>query len=208
MTNTGALIVATPLEGDPIFSYASEEPHVTMLWFGEVQALPPDLVTEVGMAVTDVAGQFMPFQAAVAGQAILGPDKASVLLLESEELVEMRALLALNDAVEAAWTMADKQFPWWVCHLTTGYSGELPVDPPEAVSIGSLDLWLGDVREAHPLTDENATMASVMVPPVLCLDDLAPAVRYADRHPAARWYAQRRAVALGAQDLIPAGWSA
>jgi hypothetical protein len=45
------------------------------------------------------------------------------------------------------------------------------------------------------------------VPPVTCLDDLGPALRYADQNPGARWYAQRRAVALGAADLIPAGWT-
>lgn len=208
MSNTGALIVATPLDGDPIHSYITEtDPHITMLWFGDAAAVPADVASEIRLALADVVNEFQPFQATVAGRALLGPDSASVLLLESAELVEIRSILALNDAVQQAWELAERQFPWWVCHLTTAYDGTLPVDPPESVSIGNLALWMGEERENFPLADIESTLASVMVPPVTCLDDLAPAVRYADQNPSARWYAERRAIALDATDMIPTTWA-
>jgi hypothetical protein len=174
--------------------------------------LPPDVLEGIRVATEETVSLFDPFTAAVSGQAILGPDKASVLLLESPELVEIRQALCGYEAVKAGYLLADKQFPWWVIHLTCGYTGELPVDPPGEIAIDGLGIWVAEEKQRVPLGGEAAEddpfLASVLVPPVLCLDDLAPAVQYADTHPAARWYMQRRAVALGAAELIPAQWAA
>ena len=210
--HTAALIVATPAADDPIQKYIEDpEPHITTLWFGDSAALQAeaDVLTGVQQALEEVTGRYTGFEAKVSGVALLGPDKASVLLIESAELVEIRAELCSYPAVEAAWLMADHQFPWWVCHLTVGYSGKMPENPPEMIRFDSLALWLGEERTPYPLISLGApAVTAALIPPVECPEDLPTCLQYADTHPDARWYAAKRASACGRSDRVPASWMA
>jgi hypothetical protein len=44
---------------------------------------------------------------------------------------------------------------------------------------------------------------SVAIPRIDTADDLTLGIRYADRHPYARWYVIKRAAVLGAVDRLP-----
>jgi hypothetical protein len=209
--NTSALIVATPADGQPALA-GIDSPHITTIWFGDAAALQAevDVLAGVQQALEEVTGRYTGFDAKVSGVALLGPDKASVLLIESAELVEIRAELCSYPAVEAAWLMADHQFPWWVCHLTSGYSGKIPENPPETIRFDSLALWLGEEKTPYPLLDlsqPEPTLASI-IPSVECPEDLPICLQYADSHPGARWYAAKRATAFGMTDRVPASWMA
>lgn len=214
--NTGALIVATPASDDPINQYCQEpSPHVTTLWFGDAAYLQNDSegdspVPGIQQALAEVTGRYTSFEAKVSGVAMLGPDKASVLLIESAELVEIRAELCASADIERAWLMAEHQFPWWIPHLTVGYSGKIPKEPPETVVFTALALWLGEQKQSYPLlsfTNPTDIVASI-IPPVDCPDDLPICLQYADSHPGARWYASKRAAAFGMTDRVPASWMA
>jgi hypothetical protein len=217
--NTGALIVATPAADDPIQQYCQDpDPHVTTLWFGDAVALQDEYeegpginpVPGIQQALADVTGRYTSFEAKVAGVAMLGPDQASVLLIESAELVEIRAELCASPDVQRAWLMAEHQFPWWVCHLTVGYSGKIPENPPETITFTALALWLGEQKQSYPLLSfSNPTdIVASVIPPVDCPDDLPTCLQYADTHPGARWYATKRATAFGMTDRVPASWMA
>lgn len=213
---TGALLVATPAATDPINAVSSEEQaHVSLLWFGEVASLAPDLVDAIRRHAFDVAGNTQVFTASVAGRAVLGPDKAGVLLLESTELVQLRTDLFGDTAVQDAYLGA-QQFPWWIPHLTVSYDGfpDLP-EVPEEITFDAIGLWLAGQHQSFALQsigtlepdEEDALLsAGLTIPPVLSAADLPVCVKHAQTHPDARWYATKRAFALGMTHLLPAQW--
>ncbi len=210
--NTGGLIVACPAVGDPT-TEGIEEPHITMLWFGEAANLPNDLVDDVRESVDEVSAGFSPFQAQISGVAMIGEDKARVYLVESEELADLRRALSMQAAVREAWAMAEKQFPFYVPHMTISYEGALPDEWPESMQIDALGLWLSGVHERYTLSgdadDDLAEMSASgfeVIPPVRDLADLTTGIQVAERYPSGRWYVAKRATALGAQDRIPVGW--
>lgn len=211
MADTSGLIVATPAADDPVNELSQEDlAHVTMLYFGDASALPDDLVTQIRSDITDVVGQGDPFEARVSGVALLGPDKASVLLLESEELTGIRQVLCESNAVREAYMMADRQFPVWVPHLTITYGGPIVESPPLTVMIDALALWLGEDRVSYPLQEtepaaDDVLAAGTSIPPVYCPDDLPLAMAFADANPHARWYVEKRAVAFGL--TVPDQWA-
>lgn len=214
--NTGGLIVAVPHTEDDGIAHIIE-PHITMIWFGEADKLPPALVSEVREAVGTVSVNYDPFLVQISGVALIGPDKARVFLVESEQLADMRADLFRYEPVQQAFMMAERQFPFYVPHLTIGYDGELPTEWPEAIQIDALGLWLSGKHEKHhlvgdsvPVEDGELTAAAVggsdMVPPVTCLQDLDLAIQHAHDTPTARWYVAKRAAALGATERVPQAW--
>lgn len=214
--NTGGLIVATPhIEDDGILHIT--EPHITMIWFGEAANLPPALVSEVREAVGTVSVDYGPFDVKISGVALIGPDKARVFLVESEQLAAVRHDLFAYEAIQQAYLMAERQFPFYVPHLTIGYDGELPTEWPDSIAIDALGLWLAGKHEKHqlagddvPVEDGELTAAAIggqdMPPPVASLHDLDLAIAHAHTAPSARWYVAKRATALGASDKIPAQW--
>lgn len=204
--NTGALIVARPALDDP-YTSKLEDPHVTLLWFGDSSVLPVALLTAIGDHCAMVAQEFEPMDVKVSGVGIIGPDKASVLLLESMELVALRQHLSDHAAVQQAWDMAE-QFPWWIPHATVDYSGNLPADPPESIRIDSLGFWVADQQSTFLLGDVmEPVSASCLIPTIDCLADLPVGVHYANENPAARWYVAKRAQALGVEQRIPESWT-
>lgn len=214
--NTSALIVATPAANDPIQQYCQDgDPHITTLWFGDAAALQDDSEGDsplpgIQQALAEVTGRYTSFEAKVAGVGMIGPDQASVLLIESAELVEIRAELCASPDVQRGWLMAEHQFPWWLPHTTVGYSGKIPENPPETIVFTALALWLGEQRQSYPLLSftNPADMVASIIPPVDCPDDLPTCLQYADTHPSARWYAAKRATAFGMTDRVPASWMA
>lgn len=211
---TGALIVATPSADDPINDYVQDaDPHITMLWFGSAATLQSEnseslIVPGIEEHLAAVTGRYTGFDVKVAGVGMIGPDKASVLLVESAELVEIRAELCASTDIERAWLLAEKQFPWWLPHLTVGYSGKIPEDPPESFRVDALAFWMAGERTAYPLLNLTRPTVASIIPPVECPEDLSVCLQYADTHPDARWYAAKRATAFGMSDHVPASWMA
>lgn len=213
--HTGALLVATPALSDPVNEVSDEEhAHATLLWFGEAAAIPPERIDLIRRHAFDVAGQVEAFSAKASGRAILGDEDAGVLILESEELAQLRTALFASDAVQDAYLGA-KQFPHWVPHLTMSYGKGLPTWKPDEIRFDSVGLWLGGQHESFALQpaaemgeDEQEALlsAGLTIPPVLSIADLPLCVQHAQSHPDARWYATKRAVALDRTDLLPAQW--
>jgi hypothetical protein len=219
---TGALLVATPSAGDPVNAISDEDAaHVTLLWFGDAAELDEETAAGIREHVQAIMLTRAEFDAKVSGQAVLGADKAGVLLIESIELVELRDDLFDSPYVQRAWEAAD-QFPCWIPHITLSYQGGLPSgDLPTTVHFDGVGFWRGGQHEPYALrrssivlddpnfrTDyETEALAGSIIPPVETADDLPLCVQFALQHPGARWYAERRASALGLAELIPAGWA-
>lgn len=215
---TGGLIVALPAEDDPTASKI-DEAHVTMLWFGEAAGIAPETLDGIRTALDDVSSVAPSFDARVSGVAMIGPDKARVMLLESEELRNVRNTLYAWPPVRKAWSAAE-QFPFYIPHMTLSYEGDLPAEWPETVRIAGLGLWLAGDKESWDLQepaeaesgdaddDEDALAAAGgVVAPVHSLEDLDVGIMVANLRPEGRWYVSRRARALGAADRIPGQWA-
>lgn len=217
---TGALFVAVPALADPVNELSQEEQaHVSLLWFGDVGELDPFLVDAIREHAQQVAQVAPRFTARVAGTAELGTDKAQVLLIESVELVELRQALFAAPEVVAAY-MDTVQFPWWIPHLTISYGARMAGPVPEEIDFDGVGLWLGGQHERYTLNGsverpqdelpdapDDLLSSGAVIPPVLDVADLPMCVQFADQNPDARWYAQRRAKALGRGDLVPASWA-
>ncbi len=210
MPNTGALFVAVPASDDPINALSEEDQaHVTLTWFGEAKNLPVELELELLETLDQVAASVGPFTASIVGTATIGPDKAGVLLIESAELVAVREQMLTNPAVRQAQELAERQFPWWIPHLTVAYGKPLPDDYPESVQIDRLGFWSAGTKAYSALeaSDEDSVTAGLCVPPIWDVDDLPLGIRVASGNPAVRWYVARRARALGQIEQIPSHWS-
>jgi hypothetical protein len=210
VANTGALFVAIPSAGDPINDLSQEDvAHCTLSYFGDAANLPQTLKDEFGEAAEIACSEVGSFTAKVSGVAILGSDKASVLLLESVELVELRKWVNSHPAVDQATRMSE-QYPNWVPHLTIGYDIGIMDDPPEQVSFDRLGLWLGETKENYDLHGKPpapVTASAYSLPEISCREDLLLGIRYGNQVPDARWYISKRATALGASEYLPANWS-
>jgi 2'-5' RNA ligase len=211
VANTGALFVAIPSAEDPINEISQEDiAHCTLTYFGDAADLAQVLQDDLRDAGDLAASEVEPFTVKVSGVALLGEDKASVLLLESQELVELRKWLNSHPAVDMAVRQAE-QFPWWVPHLTIGYNTGILEDPPETITFDRLGLWLGESKESYDLHGQPhlAVAASALcIPTISCREDLPLGVRYGNQVPAAQWYVTKRAHALGAAEYLPISWSA
>lgn len=213
----GACLVAVPADDDPIRLTAEDNPHVTMLWFGQASDLQPDLLDDLRWEVDAAVAKFGPIVARVSGAAILGADRAIVLLIESEDLVFLRAELSEGMAARHAM-MGAAQFPTWIPHLTLNYGGEVPTTWPEAISFDGVGMWVADQHTRYPLVrqsgieyegseiavQESPFLAAGMIPPIHCPADIPVALNWAATHPDSRWYVEKRCVALGAKHRIPA----
>jgi 2'-5' RNA ligase len=151
---TSACIVALPAEADPVAAASSEADgaHCTLLFFGDIAALDQKALA-AGLENFITHGQVTPITDAVNGSAVLGPNKADVVLIDGANLgairsglLEQNTLLAAYDAVE--------QFPNWIPHVTLGYpeTPRLADYAGEAITFDRLALWFGEDRTAiYPL---------------------------------------------------------
>jgi hypothetical protein len=116
----GAVIVLLPADPASIAAPdgdAQEELHVTMLYLSDDE-LPPDQYEQVSEAIASCAA-CPPIDANTSGAGMLGEDAAIVLILESQEIVDLRA--QLKDACAALMDDA-VQFPSFIPHMTVGYA--------------------------------------------------------------------------------------
>ncbi len=220
----GVVVVALPAAGDPVHALADAEPHVTLLYLGEAAPLPEDALEAALANAEMLAAGLGPFPVAVNGAAVLGEDRARVLLVESEELTRVRELLLTVPAVATAVAAAE-QFPNWIPHMTLTYAEDADLDEEAAelahVRIGALAVWAAAERWVFPLTGPSraearpewddpahavtASAVSFSCPAVTDARSLAVAVRWADRHPAARVFVVKHAARLGLVASLP-GW--
>lgn len=214
---SGAVIVALPKSTAPVHQLAETNPHVTMLWFGQADQLDAGQVTGLRQLLQLATSALGPFDVQVAGRAVLGEDGAAVWLVQSQALTN---LLLTEHAVSRA-VGCNEQFPTWVPHLTTDYSGRAPDTHAghdlATITLGALGLWVGEWFTApfqgprratvRPLWDDEdpdvLSAAGASYPAGRELRELRLLIRIADRTPAARWLAIKRAAVLGAVDLLP-----
>lgn len=151
---TGALIVALPNDGDPLTNLRpgqDADPHITMCWFGDSEALHADRREEIRESVRAAASVIDPFDVSVNGRATIGDDQAKVIMVESHDLTALRELLASALPVSASMN-ATEQHPNFIPHITWSYDDEPGDDElPKIVKIGKLGLWFAGEHEVYPL---------------------------------------------------------
>lgn len=143
---TGAVIVLVPSAGESVQEMAADA-HVTLAWLGEAADLDAGARDDLAAVVQIVASEFTAFDAQVSGQAILGPDRATVLMVEAPEIAALRGRLVSAPPVQTAMENAE-QFPHFVPHLTVD---KLPEKVPGAIRFDAMALWIAEERVVFPL---------------------------------------------------------
>jgi len=148
---TTAIIAAVPSDNDPIHGAVDANPHVTMHFLGEAAELDDATIEQIKADIALVAQHLHPFAAELSGTAELGPDKAKVVLVQSDPLTKIREILGATPAVSTA-TAAVEQYPNWIPHLTLSYDEDAPdSDSFESFEVGALGLWLAGEQINFPL---------------------------------------------------------
>lgn len=142
------VIVALPSAEDPVSAVSSEQDgaHATLLFLGDAANLDEQaLLNAIGEFVTK--GQVTPVTDKVNGAAILGPNKADVVLLDAANLKAIRDGLLGQDTLAEAHE-AVEQFPTWIPHVTLGYpeTPRLGEYSGDAITFDRLALWHGNSR--------------------------------------------------------------
>lgn len=151
--HTSSVIVALPAAADPVNDLGPEQSHVTLVWLGDAADFDPQPIKDLMSAyAASFSGE--PLADTVSGTAVLGADKANVLLLDAQHLSQIRKGLLDLDAVEDRHD-AIEQFPVWIPHLTISYPEQIDAAPtdqpfspdtpplPEAVTFDRIALWHG-----------------------------------------------------------------
>lgn len=165
---TSVVVVALPAENDPIVAASSEDiAHITLVWLGDAEQLPQSGVT-VEMLKENLASWAAsvdgPLTEAVSGTAVLGKDKASVILVDATALAQVRGgmiheepemITEQNPPFGAIATvhMATEQFPTWIPHVTLGYEAtpQLAEYAGTEIVFDRFALWVGDDRTEYPM---------------------------------------------------------
>lgn len=151
--HTSSVIVALPAATDPVNELGPEQSHVTLIWLGDAADFDPQPIKDsMGAYAASFSGE--PLTDTVSGTAVLGADKANVLLLDAKHLSQIRKGLLDMDAVEDRHD-AIEQFPAWIPHLTISYPEQIDAEPsdqpfspdtpplPETVTFDRVALWHG-----------------------------------------------------------------
>lgn len=167
--NTSSVIVALPVESDPVQALGPEQSHVTLVWLGEAASFDPQpLKDELAAYAQTFSGE--PLPDSVSGTALLGKDMADVLLLDARHLANIRDGLLMSGVVKDLHDAAE-QFPTWIPHLTLGYASDPDYVPttsrPESITFDRIALWHGDEQTEYPLggtvaVEDSTEQASVM----------------------------------------------
>ena len=205
--NLGTVLVLVPDPADPA-AQGVEDPHVTLVYLGD--GVDDVSLDNVRGALDKLSGQYEPFAMQVSGAGFLGPDKARVLLLESQQLKDVRdAITGLPEVQAAVQTGDGQEYPFYIPHMTLGYEGDLPEEFPDAVSGAGLGLWVNGEKESWDLTGVGGADDGLdVVVPISSAADLDLGIRVAQHNPAGRWYVTKRAAALGLQHRLPESWGA
>ena len=160
--NTSSVLVALPAADDPVNDLGPEQSHVTLLWFGDAEAFDPEPIKAEIAAYAKTFGPEGPVHDAVNGTAVLGKDKANVLLLDATHLANIRGAILATDPVRAVHDGVE-QFPTWIPHLTISYPEQIDAEPtdqpfssdtppiPESIKFDRLALWHGDEQYEYPI---------------------------------------------------------
>lgn len=148
--STSAVVVALPAEGDWTHQVSSEDKaHVTLLFLGDAtfDAEPVLKIIQSVAAATEPQ-----ITEAVSGTAVLGEDKAQVVLIDAAELAKIRGAILGTDEVRAIHDGVE-QFPAWIPHLTLGYEAAPPKseDRQDSITFDRLALWYGPDQTEFPL---------------------------------------------------------
>lgn len=171
---TGVVIVAIPAGSDPIVAASSEDiAHMTLIWLGDLSELTvsvDELKADLAAWAQDVTG---PLTEGVSGSAVLGEDKAQVVLIDATALAQLRNGMvqsAESDPTEATTAIAiahraAEQFPTWIPHVTLGY----PETPPVGEFVGTevtfdrFALWIGNDRTEYPFGGAMSTVTAAAI---------------------------------------------
>lgn len=137
------VIVAIPEDDDPVHKASSEAgAHMTMAFLGDSD---PSLDRRVECAVAAFAANQPPFVLPATGRALLGDDKADVLMLDGSAVVRRRQALVQSPAVALAME-GTEQYPTWTPHVTLGYpeSPAPAVGQPAQVRFDKIGFWTDD----------------------------------------------------------------
>lgn len=191
------VVVALPAADDPIHAASSEQPsaHMTLVFLGDVDADAGTVGIDVlAAAVEEWAGRIDgPITEGVAGSAVLGPDKAQVVLVDASAFVDIRNGMAAADSGPIGDVAGHvTQYPVWTPHVTLGY----PDAPPlaeyagESITFDRLALWAGDDYREFPLggsaqpVEEPVESVTAAGPDDTLLGEESPAPPVDERDPA------------------------
>ena len=150
---TSTVIVALPAEDDPVTGVSSEESgaHCTLLFLGDSSAFDvAPILAEVKAYTENFTGG--PVTDKVGGRGTLGQDEADVVLLDAENLAELRGAILASEAVRAVHDGVE-QFPTWIPHVTLGYP-DAPATGDfagESIRFDRIAVWHGEERTEFPL---------------------------------------------------------
>lgn len=137
----GLCIVALPV-GNATVTYkedGSTAPlHQTLVYLGDAEAATFDRINALGSAISEVARVTRAFPAQIIGGATLGEFQEDVVLTSSDELLNVRDRLLLDDTVRGVFTSV-KQHPGYVSHI----SG-MVASYGDWVVFDRLALWAGE----------------------------------------------------------------
>jgi 2'-5' RNA ligase len=152
--STTAVIVALPAEADPVTGASSEADgaHCTLLFLGDTAALDQAaLAAALEQFVT--RGEVGVMTENVSGSAVLGTNKADVVLFDGASLTQIRNGLLEAHTILSAYD-AVEQYPNFIPHVTLGYP-ETPATGEftgEQITFDRLALWFGEDRTTiYPL---------------------------------------------------------
>ena len=223
--HTGIAMVAKPANPELIAQEGGlpeDELHVTLGYFGKTDDpnLDPNLRASLEQYLADYPME--PHTARVGGVAFMGDDdpQACCLLLESEQLEQMRAALENN------YAQPDQKHPHFTPHMTLGYGMDMPEDRPTEIDLDHTELWWGgermsaqdgelvarafDTAQRKGMADRGTAMPDGSYP-IANVEDLRNAIQAIGRAKdpdAVKRHIRKRAAALGAENLIPESWTA
>ena len=157
-TKSLTVIVGIPAEDSPVHSIGEEQKHVTLAFLGEFDGDVEALREDVARVAAELPG---PFPAAVSGTASLGPDKAKVWLIESDQIADARnSLFEFSETIAAAVDAADTH-PHFVPHTTITYDADMPAEATDVTEIlfDRLAVWHREEQYEYTLGEpmsENA----------------------------------------------------
>lgn len=188
--HTSSVLVALPAQDDVVHTLGQEESHVTLLFFGDAAAFDAQPIKDEVAAYLSSMGPAEPVTDNVSGTAVLGADKANVLLLDARNLANIRGAILASDVVRAVHDTVE-QFPSWIPHLTIGYPepdalkpDDEPFSPetppiPEAIVFDRLALWHGDEQTEFPFKGSVTVVAdSSDQKPVMSAEQLPDGVSF------------------------------
>lgn len=148
--NASTVVVALPPQDHPVNEVGSEQKHVTLAFLGDYQGDP----RPVHEAVARIASEAQPFEAAVSGHGMLGPDKAKVAFVEHSDIQSIRNRLMDDPDINSAVSDSDSH-PHFVPHMTIGYDESDPSETEfSSIPIDRLAVWHGEEQTEYALGAE------------------------------------------------------